>query len=164
VVGSYGDNLDNTAEKIARDAGLALDMARCKELGVLINYNAYGASVEDLHMAPDQLFRRLLQYAGPTECLAEDAALVDMLSEGYDSDMRKAETSPRLIEDETLAVIDIPGGYLVSIRAPLNNRSGADEVARQFATGGGRAAAAGINELPADEVETLIEAMRRQYG
>ncbi len=46
--------------------------------------------------------------------------------------------------------------YLVSIRAPLNNRNGADEVARQFPTGGGRKAAAGINALPADQLDEFL--------
>jgi len=49
--------------------------------------------------------------------------------------------------------------YLVSIRAPLNNRTGADEVAREFPTGGGRKAAAGINELPANQLEAFLGAM-----
>ncbi len=51
------------------------------------------------------------------------------------------------------------GSYLVSIRAPLNNRTGADEVARQFPTGGGRKAAAGINELPAEQLEAFVGTM-----
>ena len=51
------------------------------------------------------------------------------------------------------------GNYLVSIRAPLNNRTGADEVARQFPTGGGRMAAAGINALPAEQLDALVGTM-----
>ena len=63
--------------------------------------------------------------------------------------------------DRAHAVLtDIDGGYLVSVRAPLNNRSGADEVCRQFDTGGGRAAAAGINKLPHDDWVVLSSAPR----
>ena len=40
------------------------------------------------------------------------------------------------------------GGYVVSVRAPLHARSGADVLCSQFETGGGRKAAAGINYLP----------------
>ena len=40
------------------------------------------------------------------------------------------------------------GGYVVSVRAPLANKSGADVLCSQFDTGGGRKAAAGINHLP----------------
>lgn len=50
------------------------------------------------------------------------------------------------------------GGYQVSVRAPLQRREGADTFCRQFATGGGRAAAAGINHLPRTELEGFIEA------
>jgi len=51
------------------------------------------------------------------------------------------------------------GDYQVSIRAPLNNRAGADEVARQFPTGGGRQAAAGINALPAEQLDVFVGTM-----
>jgi hypothetical protein len=39
------------------------------------------------------------------------------------------------------------GGFVVSVRAPLNRPDGADALCRQFETGGGRKAAAGINCL-----------------
>ncbi len=45
------------------------------------------------------------------------------------------------------------GGYLVSVRAPLTSRTGADELCRRFPSGGGRKAAAGINHLAADMFE-----------
>ena len=48
------------------------------------------------------------------------------------------------------------GSLRVSVRAPLTTRKGADTLCRQFATGGGRAAAAGINRLPAHESETFF--------
>lgn len=54
--------------------------------------------------------------------------------------------------------------YQVSIRAPLNNRCGADEVARQFPTGGGRKAAAGINALPAEQLEAFLDSMARFWA
>lgn len=56
------------------------------------------------------------------------------------------------------------GSYLVSVRAPLNNRTGADELCRQFDTGGGRKAAAGINQLPASELERFADAMTTQFS
>ena len=56
------------------------------------------------------------------------------------------------------------GTYLVSVRAPLNNKTGADEICRQFPTGGGRQAAAGINALPADQVEIFIDTLNRFYA
>lgn len=56
------------------------------------------------------------------------------------------------------------GGYLVSIRAPISNRNGADALALQFETGGGRAAAAGINHLPHGDVERFITAFREAFS
>ncbi len=50
------------------------------------------------------------------------------------------------------------GAYLISIRAPLNRRKGADVLCRQFPTGGGRAAAAGVNALPAEQLDQFIKA------
>lgn len=45
------------------------------------------------------------------------------------------------------------GGYVVSVRAPMVAKSGADEVCSQFDTGGGRRGAAGINHLPESELD-----------
>jgi len=56
------------------------------------------------------------------------------------------------------------GSYLVSVRAPLDRRSGADELCRQFATGGGRKAAAGINRLPASDLDRFASAMQAQFS
>jgi hypothetical protein len=48
------------------------------------------------------------------------------------------------------------GGYVVSVRAPLAAKSGADELCSQFDTGGGRKGAAGINHLPESELGRFI--------
>ncbi len=56
------------------------------------------------------------------------------------------------------------GNYLVSVRAPLNRKEGADELCLQFSTGGGRKAAAGINDLPVDQVSLFIEKFRLSYS
>jgi hypothetical protein len=50
------------------------------------------------------------------------------------------------------------GGYVVSVRAPLVARSGADDLCSQFDTGGGRKGAAGINHLPDAELGRFIAA------
>jgi single-stranded DNA-specific DHH superfamily exonuclease len=55
------------------------------------------------------------------------------------------------------------GNYLISVRAPLNNKIGADELCRGFETGGGRAAAAGINDLPASQLGEFISRFRAFY-
>lgn len=56
------------------------------------------------------------------------------------------------------------GNYLISIRAPLDNKTGADELCRSFPTGGGRAAAAGVNDLPADQLQTFIDRFNQFYA
>lgn len=56
------------------------------------------------------------------------------------------------------------GNYLVSVRAPINNKTGAVDLCKRFPTGGGRAAAAGINELPAAMLGEFIDAFTVFYG
>ena len=55
------------------------------------------------------------------------------------------------------------GGYQVSVRAPLENKTGADELCRQFPEGGGRKAAAGINHLEKEALPLFIERFSKQY-
>jgi hypothetical protein len=50
---------------------------------------------------------------------------------------------------------DRQGGFVVSLRAPQKAPSGADELCRRFG-GGGRAGAAGIDHLPAAELERFV--------
>jgi len=68
--------------------------------------------------------------------------------------------------DRAHAIVSVKDAdhYLVSLRAPNSNRSGADEIAGQFLTGGGRKAAAGINALPMNQLDQLIEVMEKQYA
>lgn len=53
--------------------------------------------------------------------------------------------------------------YVVSVRAPLDYREGADDLCRQFETGGGRKAAAGINKLPVAEYSLFVEKFKLQF-
>ena len=53
--------------------------------------------------------------------------------------------------------------YTVSLRAPLNNKQGAGDICVQFPTGGGRSAAAGINQLPENLLENFVEAVTKYY-
>ncbi len=55
------------------------------------------------------------------------------------------------------------GGFAVSVRAPRNRPMGADVLCLAFATGGGRAAAAGINWLSADDLSKFADAFRTAY-
>ena len=197
VTGSFGDNLKETARTLAKNLNVsASDLDSLEQLGVCINYNGYGPSIEDLHFDPEDLYQRL--YAAPS-ALEFVSASPDFarLSEGYASDMAMAQGLQPSHEGTSTAVFQLPneawarrvsgvysndlaianpdrahavltcktdGGYLVSVRAPLNNKQGAAQLCMQFPTGGGRAAAAGINDLPADRLDDFVEAFSVTYG
>jgi len=55
------------------------------------------------------------------------------------------------------------GKYVVSVRAPLANKQGADELCSSFPSGGGRKAAAGINHLPVEQLDEFIGRFSQQY-
>ena len=196
VVGSFGDNLDESASKAAESLGLTDQaLAKLRDLGIYINYNAYGASIEDLFFPPNELFRRLNVHEDPFRFIAEDETFVQ-LKDGYCDDMARASGLKHHIESGGHAVFVLPGeswarrvsgvlgnqlardhperahallthlpsgGFVVSVRAPLTRKEGADELCRQFPTGGGRKAAAGINDLPADRFDDFVKKFQQSY-
>ncbi len=196
VTAAFGDNLHRAAREAATPLALSdPQLAQLEELGTLLNYNGYGATVEDLFFAPDQLFLKLLEFPDPFEFIKQSSTF-DTLRSGYASDMSNARAvAPRLLSD-SCATFTFPmerwarrvggvygnelarenpdrahallseietGVYQVSVRAPVNRREGADELCRQFDTGGGRKAAAGINRLPASDIDRFNEAFKHQF-
>ena len=67
--------------------------------------------------------------------------------------------------DRAHAVLTVKdnGNFLVSVRAPMSNKQGAAELCMQFPTGGGRAGAAGINDLPASSLDDFVAAFKGAY-
>ena len=55
------------------------------------------------------------------------------------------------------------GGYSVSVRAPMELPRGADVLCQQFASGGGRQGAGGINFLPESELDRFTRAFQAAY-
>ena len=55
------------------------------------------------------------------------------------------------------------GGFTVSVRSPLEAPRGADALCRQFASGGGREGAAGIDFLPEAELGRFAKAFEQAY-
>ena len=53
--------------------------------------------------------------------------------------------------------------YVVSVRAPVARPAGASALCKQFATGGGREGAGGINRLPAADFDRFIAAFAAAY-
>jgi hypothetical protein len=88
-----------------------------------------------------------------------DAAWARRVSGVYANDL--ATSQPR--RAHALLTRAAAGHYVVSVRAPLVNKTGADELCRQFDTGGGRKAAAGINVLPEARIPDFVAAFFRAY-
>jgi hypothetical protein len=197
VTGAFGDNLKVSARAIADPLGLSEEQLTLLEnLGIYMNYNAYGSSLEDLHFAPADLFELVRPYPTPFAFVEEARETFEKLESGYRQDMAAAAAVNPTRQTDKTAVIILPNEawarrvsgvysndlanaapgrahavlteradrtYLVSVRAPLEKKQGADELCRQFPTGGGRAAAAGINALPGDQLQAFIEAFVAAY-
>lgn len=91
VVGAFGDSLSEPATALARAAGLgAEDCAILRELGTAINYNAYGETLEDLHVTPSALAAELSAYEDPL-LFARASETYQRLRAGYRQDLAEAE-------------------------------------------------------------------------
>ncbi|CAA0084712.1 Uncharacterised protein [BD1-7 clade bacterium] len=197
IVGAFGDNLKQSALAVARPLSLdAVTLDKLEKLGIYINYNGYGAAIEDLHFAPEALYNAMVQCVSPLDFMAGDNPVFEALEAGYVADMAKVDSLEPMTAFDHAAVYQLPnqkwarrvsgvfsndlananpdrahavlteldgGDFLVSVRAPLNNKQGAVDICSQFDTGGGRAAAAGINRLPADEVVRFIDVFAAYY-
>jgi hypothetical protein len=64
----------------------------------------------------------------------------------------------------TLTHLEDGSGYRISIRAPKSRPHGADVLASQFETGGGRAAAGGVNRLPSGKLSEFFEAFDEVFA
>ena len=198
ITAAYGDNMIATADIEADKLGLSQEQKeKLKALGIYINYNGYGSSVEDLHFHPAALFEILLDYSSPLDLIDQKDSIFYQLETLYSADMAKAQAAEVLYETDAVKVILLEdaawarrvsgvlgndlanqspdkahavltyhqeSGYTVSIRAPLNNKQGADKVVCQFATGGGRAAAAGINQLSEDGLTRFYQVFGDYYA
>jgi len=198
ITAAFGDNLKASARALASQTNLSeSEIKKLEDLGTYINYNGYGASLEDLHFTPQALFEHMLPFSSPLQFVSESAQTFEKLETGYLQDMASAQSVKYDHTDESTAVLTFPneawarrvsgvfsndlanqfpdrahavltekagGNYLVSVRAPLNNKTGADELCMEFPTGGGRKAAAGINDLPANMLPQFVSALQKRYG
>jgi len=197
VVGTFGDNLKRSATGLAKSLDLSeTELSKLENLGIYLNYNGYGASLEDLYFDPAELFKLTSAHSSARAFMQDDVQTFETLENGYHEDMGKAAAIKPMFDKEHAAVFSLPneswsrrvsgvygndlanqtpskahaviteradGNYLVSVRAPLENKQGADEICRQFDTGGGRAAAAGINELASDNVDKFVQVFSDFY-
>jgi hypothetical protein len=108
VVGAFGDNLDDSARRAAEPLGLdESDISRLRELGICLNYNGYGPRIEDLHFAPDALYRRLQPYADPFDFMTQDPAFAQ-LRDGYADDMARARALKPEYDDARHRLVILP--------------------------------------------------------
>jgi hypothetical protein len=197
VSAAFGDNLGESARRAAAPLKLSADqLAQLQSLGECLNYNGYGATLDDLFFDPAVLYRQLRPFADPFAFVAESPAYLT-LKAGYEEDMARAvavhaaEARPAgrifVLPAEKWArrisgvfgnrlAVESPaqahavltakpdGGYVVSVRAPLAARSGADELCSRFETGGGRKGAAGINHLPESELDRFVSGFFEVFG
>ena len=198
IVAAFGDNMKQAAKKLSKQQGLtAIEEDKLAQLGVYVNYNGYGRTVDDLHFKPDELYSLLCQYTEPLTLVNEEDSVFTTLASAYHQDMAKAQSATVLadnsickavlLDDEAWArrvsgvfgnelanqspnkahavlTLNTDATYTVSVRAPLDNKQGADEICIQFPTGGGRAGAAGINNLPQEMLEGFINTMTQYYA
>jgi len=90
VVGAFGDNMGAAARMLGASlelSGQALEDLR--ELGECLNYNAYGDSLGDLFMAPDDLYRRLRRYTDPWQFMRGEPVLAT-IRDGRVRDLERA--------------------------------------------------------------------------
>jgi len=198
IVGTFGDNLKNSAEILAKPLCLSQEkLGQLENLGIYINYNGYGTELDELHFSPAELYRLVSTYASPFQFIKDSGPNFQKLEIGYQQDMSAAASLEAEQQSDSTAVFILPnepwarrvsgvysndlandnpsrghavltvkanGNYLVSVRAPLKNKTGADELVRRFPTGGGRKAAAGINDLPADQLSDFIDQFKVFYS
>lgn len=197
IAAAFGDNMEASAETLAKQHHLTAEQqSLLKELGVYINYNGYGRSVEDLHFHPADLVNKLLNYADPFTLINEQGSVFEQLKSAYLADMEKARNADVLTENENFKAVQLAdeawarrvsgvfgndlansspnkahavltlnadNTYTVSLRAPLNNKQGAGDLCAGFPTGGGRAAAAGINALPQEMLSDFYDSVSKYY-
>ena len=108
VVAAYGDNLAEVAERLGRQNSLKeSQLAQLQELGVLLNYNAYGEAVEDLHFHPRELYLALHPYVDPFDFIRQ-AEQFSILQHAYAEDMAAMHDLCAYRQSELSAVYILP--------------------------------------------------------
>src|SRR5262245_13587793 len=107
IVGAFGDNLDSVASRLGVNMLTENQLGQLQELGRLLNYNAYGKAIDDLHVAPERLYRLLHPYENPLDFAAEQSVF-RLLQEGFAADMAQAAALEPEVAAEKLTVYVLP--------------------------------------------------------
>ena len=89
----------------------------------------------------------------------EDAAWARRISGVYGNELANENVNKAII----VLTKNADDSYRVSLRAPINNKQGAGDICSMYQTGGGRAAAAGINHLPNTQLNDFIAKVAGYY-
>lgn len=109
VCGAFGDNFQELAQSIAEERGVNAPLGRLRELGELVNYNAYGLDLSDLHYHPAELYEILLAYPDPMEFLDDEHAAFTTLKQGHASDWEIAQSAREIDVSDSGQVLSLPG-------------------------------------------------------
>lgn len=94
ICGAFGDNLHAPAHKLCDELELDLQTRSIlQELGELLNYNGYGATIDDLHFHPADLYHAVSQYSNPLD-FYKISPILHILQQGYAQDMEQAMSVP----------------------------------------------------------------------
>jgi hypothetical protein len=79
LVGAYGDNLAERADRLAVEWGFDVGDRLClRRMGEAINYNAYGETQGDVHVAPERLYEIMVRYRDPRDMLARERVIDEL--------------------------------------------------------------------------------------
>lgn len=194
VAAAFGDNFPAMAKRLAAGSTLPMESLEKLGMLINYNgyggsesdllfhpsalYQAlvrYDTPMEFLSTKPN-IFKALESGFHQDMAGVSSASIIDQTDKGLIIGLEDAASSRRAsgtygnqlaqaYPDRAHAILTAQtGGYLVSIRAPLSARRGADVLALQFKTGGGRTAAAGINHLPSSDLDRFVKAFRAAFN
>jgi len=108
IAGAFGDNMHQAARDTAVPLKLSVEqMHDLQHLGECINYNGYGLTLEDLHFAPDDLYRHISPYTDPFAFIHESQAF-KKLADGYATDIAHARDVPSHYANDKVCVHILP--------------------------------------------------------
>ena len=134
VAAAFGDNLPGPARAAAAPLHLAeADLELLQQVGRLLNYNAYGERIEDLHYPPVDLYRRLERYADPLEFARGDEAF-ERLARGWEEDMARAAAVAAAVDSATHVMVMLPDApWARRVNGPWANQLAAQDAQRAVA-------------------------------
>lgn len=108
LVGAYGDNLIQVADALAAQSGLSeRQRERLHMLGAAINYNAYGDSLQDVRIAPAQLYAIMVRHRDPFEMIDQEPIVAELDRQRH-ADLARARAIAPLRDSPRAAVRLLP--------------------------------------------------------